>query len=115
VALGSLVIVGPIGTWMIDPKVHGIATLAQSLPDGSLPASLAERTDPVLRLALYTMTVILFGVVFLMTTKPALTGAIGVMVVSALLGVASSLPSVRARPTTPSDHMQQHEEDAPWA
>jgi hypothetical protein len=37
VALGSLAIIGPIGTWVIDPKVRAIATLADILPDGALP------------------------------------------------------------------------------
>src|SRR6185312_8997549 len=91
VALGSLVIIGPIGTWVIDPNVRAIATLARTLPNGPLPIILAERThDRVLRLALHTMTAILFGVVFLMTTKPALMSAIGAMVISAVLGLASS-------------------------
>ena len=114
VALGSLVIIGPIGTWVIDPKVRGIATLAQSLPDGLLPAPLAERThDRVLQLVLYTMTAMLFGIVFLMTTKPALTSAVGAMVASALLGLASSLPLLRARDPSRSGGFNQHEEDAP--
>ena len=113
VALGSLVIIGPIGTWVIDPKVRGIATFAQNLPDGPLPALLAERThDRVLRLALYTMTAMLFGIVFLMTTKPALTSAVGAMVVSALLGFASGVPFVLARRTAPADRLQPHEEEA---
>ena len=114
VALGSLVIIGPIGTWVIDPKVRAIAALAQSLPDGPLPAPLAERThDRVLRLALYTMTAMLFGIVFLMTTKPALTSAVGAMLISALLGLASVVPLARARPTSLSDRLQPHEEDVP--
>jgi hypothetical protein len=64
VALGSLVIIGPIGTRAIDPKVRAIATLAHTLPDGPLPSTLAERThDPVLRLALHTITAMLFGII----------------------------------------------------
>jgi hypothetical protein len=108
VALGSLLIIGPIGTWVVDPKVHGIATLAHTLPDGPLPIPLAERSrDRALRTALSSMTAMLFGIVFLMTTKPALTSAIGAMVVSALLGFASGVPFVLA-----SDRLPPHEEDA---
>jgi hypothetical protein len=111
VALGSLVVIGPIGTWVIDPKVRTIGRLAHTLPDGPLPSALAERTqDRLLRLALHTMIAMLFGIVFLMTTKPALTSAIGAMAVSALLGLASSIPFVRARHTASSDRFDQHEE-----
>ena len=114
VALGSLAIIGPIGTWVIDPKVRTMATLAQSLPDGPLPITLAERThDRVLRLAFHMMTAMLFGIVFLMTTKPALTSAVAAMLISAVLGLASAVPLVRARPTTLSDRLQPHEENAP--
>jgi hypothetical protein len=113
VALGSLVFIGSIGTWVIDPKVRAIAALAHTLPDGLLPVTLAERThDRILRLALQTMTAMLFGVVFLMTTKPALTSAVGAMVVSALLGLASGVPFVLARRTAPSDRLQPREEEA---
>jgi hypothetical protein len=112
VALGSLAIIGPIGTWVVDPKVHGIATLAHTLPDGPLPIALAERSrDRALRTALSTMTAMLFGIVFLMTVKPVLTGAIGAMVVSTLLGLASGL--LHARSASRSRRFQQHEEDAP--
>ena len=113
VALGSLVIIGPTGTWVIDPKVRAMATLAHTLPDGPLPITLAERThDRVLRVTMYTLIAMLFGIVFLMTTKPALASAIGAMMVSALLGFASGVPFVLVRPTTPSDRLQPHEEDA---
>jgi hypothetical protein len=111
VTLGSLVIIGPIGTWVVDPKVRGIAILAHTLPDGPLSSSLAEGIhNRLLRLTLHTMTAMLFGIVFLMTTKPALTSAIGAMVVSGLLGLASSLPFVLARRTAASDGFNPHEE-----
>jgi hypothetical protein len=113
VALGSLLIIGPIGTWVIDPKVRAIATVAHTLPDGPLPITLAERIhDPVLRLALHIITTLLFGIVFLMTTKPALTSAIGAMVVSAFLGLAFGILFVRARQTARSGRDHWHEEDA---
>jgi hypothetical protein len=112
VTLASLVVIGPIGTWVIDPKVRGIATLAHTLPDGALPASLTERTQSrLLCLTLHTMAAMLFGIVFLMTTKPALTSAIAAMVASALLGLASSVPFVLARRATPPDHFDPHKGD----
>ncbi len=98
VALGSLVIIGPVGTWVIDPKVRSIATLAHTLPDGPLPATLAQRThDTVLHLGMHTLIAMLFGIIFLMTNKPALTSAIVAMVVAVFLGFASGVLFVRAR------------------
>ena len=92
VALGGLGIIGPTGVWVIDPRVHGITSLAHSSPDGPLPAALAARTrDRVLRTALHTMIAMLFGIIFLMTTKPALDGALIALGVSAVLGAAVSL------------------------
>ena len=113
VALGSLVIIGSIGTWMIDPKVRTIAALANSLPDGPPSATLAQRThDIILHLGLHTLIALLFGIIFLMTIKPALTSAIVAMVVAALLGLASGVLFVCARRPAQVDHSNRHEEDA---
>jgi predicted integral membrane protein DUF2269 len=111
VALASLVIIGPIGTWVIDPKVRRIAALAHTLPDGPLPATLAACThDLILRLGIQTLTAMLFGIIFLMTTKPALTSAVGAMLFAALLGVASGIPLMHARHSSSSMRGEQHEE-----
>jgi hypothetical protein len=113
VGLISLAIIGPIGTWVIDPKVRAIATLARTLPDGPLPMSLAERThDRVLRTALHTMTAMLFGIVFLMTIKPALVSAISAMAIFAALGLVSSVGLARDTRTAPSDPHRQEKESS---
>jgi hypothetical protein len=52
----------------------------------------------------------LFGIVFLMTIKPALGSSIGAMAISALLGLASSVGLARARRAAPSDRRRQEEE-----
>jgi hypothetical protein len=98
VAIGGLFLIGPTGTWIADPKVRAIATLARTLPDGFLPTALAARThDLTLYIAIHSLTAMLFGIVFLMTTKPAISTAIGAMVVSLLLGLVTSLPFLRAQ------------------
>jgi hypothetical protein len=113
VALGSLVVIGPIGAWVIDPKVRAIAVLARTLPDGPLPHTLTKRThDFVLRTSLHTALAMLFGIVFLMTSKPAFTTAIVAMVISAFLGLASGLWLGRARRASPSDRFHRHKEKA---
>jgi hypothetical protein len=100
VALGSLIIIGSIGTWVIDPKVRAIASLARTLPDGPLPATLAQRThDMVLYLGMHILIAMLFGIIFLMTIKPVLISAIITIVVAALLGFTSGILFLRAMPS----------------
>ena len=111
VALASLFLIGPIGTWVIDPKVRAIAALAQTLPDGPLSSALAEHTaDRFLRVTMHTLIGMLFGIIFLMTTKPALTSAIGALIVAACLGCASGILAVRAKGTARSDRLHQQDE-----
>lgn len=103
VALGSLAIIGPTGTWVVDPRVRAIANMAHVLPDGSLPTALSERAhDRVLRLTMHTLVAMLFGIVFLMTTKPSLVVGLAAMVVAAVLGLVSGMPFLLASqaPTT---------------
>lgn len=88
VALASLLVIGPFGTWVIDPRVRRLALLARSLPDGVLPAALAQSThDPALSIGLPLQLTMLFGVVFLMTVKPILSAALLTMGVALLLGL----------------------------
>ena len=73
---------------------------------------LAERTrDRVLRTALHTLSAMLFGIIFLMTAKPQLMIAIGAMVVSAFLGLASALPLLRGQGASPPHRHHQKEEN----
>ena len=88
VALASLLVVGPFGTWVIDPRVRRLARLAHSLPDGPLPVRLAQSArDPALALGLPLQMTMLFGVVFLMTVKPVLSTAVLTMGIALLLGL----------------------------
>jgi hypothetical protein len=92
VALVSLVLMAPLGTALIEPRRRAIERLAREVPDGPLPQSLEQRIyDPVLFTALQTIAVLLFGIVFLMTTKPSLAGSLIVMVVALALGLVSGL------------------------
>ena len=92
VALVSLVLMAPLGTALIEPRRRAIERLAREVPDGPLPQSLEQRIyDPVLFTALQTIAALLFGIVFLMTTKPSLAGSLIVIVVALALGLASGL------------------------
>jgi hypothetical protein len=92
VALISLILIAPLGTAFSEPRRRTIERLAQEAPDGPLPQSLEQRThDPVLFTALQTVTILLLGIVFLMTNKPPFTASLIVMAVALLLGLASGL------------------------
>ena len=91
VGLISLILIAPLGTAFIEPRRRSIARLAQEAPDGPLPQSLEQRThDPVLLTAVLTVTILLLGIVFMMTNKPSLVGSLIVMAVALVLGLVSS-------------------------
>ncbi len=92
VALISLVLMAPFGTAIIESRRRALSRLANEAPDGPLPEALNQRIhDPVLGTAVQTLATLLFGIVFLMTTKPSLPGSLIVMAVALALGLASSL------------------------
>lgn len=93
VSLVSVVFIGLIGAFVLDPRMRSIFAEAQAAPDGPLPDHLAVRThDPLLETAAATLTTLLLGIVFLMTTKPELFTAILAMGVAFCLGLLVSLP-----------------------
>ena len=92
VGLVSLVLLAPLGTALLEPRRRTIERQAREATDGSLPEALERSVhDPVLLTAVQTLTILLLGVVFLMTTKPSLGGSLIVMGVALLLGLASSV------------------------
>src|SRR2546430_479268 len=100
VGLISLVLIAPLGTALIEPRRRAIERLAQEAPDGPLPESLERRIhDPILLTALQTVATLLLGIVFLMTTKPALTGSLIVIAIALALGLASGALASRTMRT----------------
>jgi len=93
VALISLLLIVPTTAVLIAPRRSAIVKqLERSAPDGALSLALSQRLhDPVLLATLQTVVALLLGIVFLMTTKPALAGSLIVMAVALLLGLLSSL------------------------
>jgi len=97
VALGSFVLLLPVGA-ITGTRRGAIARLVKEMPDGPLPEPVAQRIhDPLLGTAVYMMVALLVGIVFLMTTKPALDGSLIAIVVSVVLGAVASLPLWRGR------------------
>ena len=99
VALASVIVcLPPFLLGVIEPRMRSILRLAAEAPDGPVPADLRTLIhDPLLGTSLQTMAAVVLGVVFLMTTKPPLTGAIAAMAAAIVLGVASGLPLARVR------------------
>lgn len=94
VALGSIIVlILPLIAGVIEPRTKTIVKMARETADGPLPAALGERIhDPILAVGLQTAAAIVLGIVFMMTTKPALAGSMTTMVVALALGLASGLP-----------------------
>ena len=98
VALGSFVLLLSMGV-ITGLRRGAIARLVKEMPDGPLPESVEQRIhDPLLGTAVYMIVALLLGIVFLMTTKPALDGALMAIGVSVVLGAAASLPLWRVQP-----------------
>lgn len=92
VALVSMILIAPLGTAFIEPRRRAIERLAREAPDGMLPESLEQHThDPVLLTALQTVTILLLGIVFLMTNKPSLVVSLIVIAVALVLGLISGV------------------------
>ena len=115
VSLVSVVLIGPVGAFVLDPRMRTILEKAQEAPDGPLPNALILRThDPILMTSTYTLTTLLLGIVFLMTTKPSLVTSIMVMGVALFFGLFVSFLFWRARrgrAGQPGDHMHSAEAD----
>lgn len=108
VALVSLVLMAPLGTALIEPRRRTIDRLAREASDGPLPRSLEQSThDPVLLTAVETVTILLLGIIFLMTNKPSLTVSLIVMVVALALGLVLGVLTSRATRTREQDAATQ--------
>ena len=107
VAIGSFLVLAPIGPLVINPRLHRIADAAELQPDGPISSGLRARVrDPLLAMALSGSLGILIGIVFLMTTKPGL-GTSLVAVAGALgTGLALSSPFVRRSSQHPN-HVEE--------
>jgi len=92
VSLVSVVLIGPIGAFVLDPRMRTILALMRETPDGPLADAHILRThDPVLVRAASTLATMLLGIVFLMTTKPQLVTSILVMGIAVFVGLIVSL------------------------
>ncbi|MCI0395063.1 MAG: hypothetical protein L0332_30555 [Chloroflexi bacterium] len=95
VAFGSIIVLlPPLIGGIIEPRMKRIVEMARKAPDGAVSEPLHNSIhDSILMMALQTVAAIVLGIVFLMTTKPVLVGALIVMAVAVTLGLASALPA----------------------
>ncbi len=93
VALISIILFMPPLGVIIEPRTRRIVEMVKDAPDGPLSATLDTRIhDPLLGTALQTQAAFVFGIVFLMTTKPGFGMALIVMAFALVLGLVSGIP-----------------------
>lgn len=98
---------GMVAIAVLGPALGGrrIAAIARALPvEGgpiSTPLGRALR-DPVLTLSMWLRTSLFLGVVFLMSNKPGVAGALTAMGVALVLGLGAGIPSWRGGARTAS-------------
>lgn len=96
VSIVTIVALGPLGAFVLSPRLHRIAVIAAETPDGPLPDALFALThDWIVTTTLSGATAGLLGVLFLMTNKPSLAESIVVEVAAVAVGVAVALPAWR--------------------
>nr|HET6902331.1 hypothetical protein [Ktedonobacteraceae bacterium] len=92
VSLVSVLLIGPVGAFILDPRMRTILAETRDPADGPLPAVLFRRVhDPILFALVSTLTIMLLGIVFLMTTKPSLVLSLLVMGIALTFGLCISL------------------------
>jgi hypothetical protein len=89
VAIGSFLVLAPLGPLLINPRLHRIADTADSEVSGPISNALRARThDRLLVAAMGGSMGILIALVFLMTNKPELIMAFAAVAVCAAAGMA---------------------------
>ena len=93
VALGTLVLLVVLGLALTGPRMAAIgrSMTAENGPVSSTLHSLLH--DPILWISMQTRAALALGIVFLMTVKPELGGALLTTGVAMVLGLASALPA----------------------
>ncbi len=92
VALAAMVLLAALGAILTGSRMAALGRAAAG-EDGPISPALRQRLrGRSLQASVQTRTAIAVGIVFLMTVKPDLLGSLLTIGVSALLGVASTLP-----------------------
>lgn len=97
VALATFLILSVAAPALHAPRGAALKRAAEAAPDGPLTPKLAAQVrDPVTAVSHLTLLALTLGILFLMTNKPPLGVSIGTILVTLLLGLATSIPLRRA-------------------
>jgi hypothetical protein len=99
-ALTLVVALSVLGAAFNGPHMQAIHRGLERAPDGPIPGDVQQRIfDPWLLMAIQTMTVMIVGIVLLMTVKPGLRDSLIIAAVAGLVGLATSQLALRSRRT----------------
>lgn len=80
-----------LGRTVIGSRIEKVHEAALATPEDPIPDSLhRHRTDPVLWATILTLVAVAVGIVFLMTVKPGLVGALAAVGVAVVIGLAGA-------------------------
>lgn len=99
VTLGALVLLILLGMVLTRRRMTAIGRTVGAERGPVSPALRKLLHDPLLPISIQTRVAIALGIVFLMTVKPALIGALLTIGVAMVLGLASALPILRRERT----------------
>lgn len=92
VAMATFLLLWVLGAILSGPRMRKIGKAFAS-ENGPLTTGFRQRLhQPVIWISLYLRTALTLGIVFLMTVKPDLGGALLAIAVSIILGIAGSAP-----------------------
>ena len=104
ISLGTYVLLGFAAGSLQGRRIAAIERQVKDMPvDAPLPAAIVARTqDPVLWVATNAMVAVAIGIVFLMTVKPGILGALVALLVALAAGLAIGLLTQRRFVATPA-------------
>jgi hypothetical protein len=101
VAFGALIMLGLLGAGVTGRRMAAIQRFIGTETETISPSLHQMLHQPLLWIVIQTRVALAFGIVFLMTVKPDLSGSLLAIGVATILGLASALP-IRSR-----EHVQE--------
>jgi hypothetical protein len=97
--LVSLIVVEAVGGGVIGRGVKALSGKLEKVPDGPVTAETrALLADRPIWMASHATTAVIASVVFVMVGKPSTAGSVVIVVIGALVGIASAVPFAKPLP-----------------